>query len=325
MDIEKIAGLFTEKFASIRSLNGFHNYIYEVSGDTDFILRISQQQNEAATSSEIDFLQYLYQNDGRVAPPIPSLQNQYVHLVVIDEKKYIVSAYQKADGRDFSSRGIDNKERFIIIGRALGKIHQLSKMYVPNNVTKRRLWSESPHIIKAPDIFLKYNMDLLKKFHSYMSHMHNFPKDQNCFGLVHGDFLFSNYFFDDGNNITIFDFDECEYSWYMYDIAVCMYYYLLGGDPRELDTKVEEAEEMLYHLFLGYKDKCEIDIDCLRNMDLFLQLREYVLLSSVLESSTEDLKGWSKHFVEGAVERLLTDKPFIPVDFEKVYCRVVLI
>jgi len=154
--------------------------------------------------------------------------------------------------------------------------------------------------------------------------MNDLPKDPKEFGLVHGDFLFSNYFFDDDNNITVFDFDECEYSWYMYDIAVCMYYYLLGADPRELDSKIKEAEDMLYYLLLGYVEQCEVDLICLKNMDLLFRLRDYVLLSSVLESSSE-LKGWSRYFAEGATDRLLADRPFIQIDFEKVYRNVLTV
>jgi len=70
-DVREIAGLYTVKVDSVKGLNGFHNNMYEISGDTDFILRISQKQTEAATSGEIDFLLYLYSHDVRVAPPVP--------------------------------------------------------------------------------------------------------------------------------------------------------------------------------------------------------------------------------------------------------------
>jgi len=98
-----------------------------------------------------------------------------------------------------------------------------------------------------------------------------------------------------------------------------MYYYLLGGDPKELNDKSEEAEDLFYNLMLSYKDECEIDIDCLNSMDLFFQMREYVLLLSILETSMDDLKGWAKDFVEGAVNRQLNGKPFIDVDFLEIY------
>ncbi|HHV60920.1 MAG TPA: phosphotransferase [Clostridiaceae bacterium] len=320
--IESMAGLFAKNLTSIRNLNGYHNYIYEVCGNRTFILRISKDDNLDATNCEIDFLRYLYKNGCPVAPPVLSLQKKYVHLVNIDEKSYAVSAYKKAVGKDWRTRGIDGRERLIIIGRILGKMHKLSMQYKPCNRKRRRQWDESPHIVKAPGIFVRYNENLLEKFNYYMSRMRKFPKNKDSFGLVHGDFLFSNYFFDENNRISVFDFDECEYSWYIYDIAVCMYYYLLGGRPKELDSKAKEAEEMFYHILLGYISECELDMDCLRNMNLFFQLREYVLLSSVLEASMNNLNGWNKDFVEGAIDRILTGKPFINVDFEEIYNKV---
>ena len=44
------------------------------------------------------------------------------------------------------------------------------------------------------------------------------PEDPRWFGMIHGDFHSNNYFVD-GNNIWIFDFDECNYGYFMYDIA----------------------------------------------------------------------------------------------------------
>lgn len=320
--IASIASLFTNNITSVKNLNGFHNAIYEVSGDITFILRVAEGKREEQTNSEIDFLRYLHKNLVPVAPPIASLQNKYVYLVVVDGKYYTVSAYQKAKGKDCWSRGIDGNDQFIIIGQTLGRMHRLSMLYNCNKVTKRRQWDENSHLVKAQCILRNYNTDLSDKFNSYISLMRRFPRKKSSFGLVHGDFLFSNYFFDDDNNIFIFDFDECEYSWFIYDIAVCMYYYLLGADPTELHEKVEEAEDMFFHIMSGYVMEYELDIECLRNIDLFFQLRDYVLLSSILESSANNLSSWSKSFVESATGRLLGGKPFIQVDFERVYKMV---
>jgi hypothetical protein len=98
-----------------------------------------------------------------------------------------------------------------------------------------------------------------------------------------------------------------------------MYYYLLGGDPTELHEKVEEAEDMFFHIMSGYVSECKPDMECLRNIDLFFQLRDYILLSSILERSVNNLSNWGKSFVESATDRLLGGKPFIQVDFERVY------
>lgn len=317
-----MACLFTKNITSIKNLNGFHNEVYEVCGNITFILRVSEGKRDEETKAEIDFLFYLQKNFVPVAPPIESLQNKYVHQAFIDDICYTVSAYQKAKGKDCWSRGIDGKERFKVIGQTLGKMHRLSMQYYCNNKVKRRQWDENPHILKAHGILFNYNKDLADKFNSYIALMNHFPKKNSSFGLIHGDFLFSNYFFDDKNNISVFDFDECEYSWYIYDIAVCMYYYLLGGDPTELCEKANEAEDMFLHIMSGYVSECELDLDCIRNIDLFFQLRDYVLLSSILKKSAIILSGWKKSFVEGATDRLLNGKPFIQADFEKVYKAV---
>lgn len=322
-DVRAIAYLFTENVVTIENLYGFHNYIYKIIGDSSFVLRISKQdyQKEEATKSEIDFILYLKENNVPVAIPIRALSGQYVHNVSFESGRYIVSAFEVSKGKDFRSRGNDEKERFIIIGQTIGKIHRLSKEYKPINVISRRLWDNSPHLVKALKLFSDYNIDLSRKFDEYMILMKKWPKSNQNFGLIHGDFLFSNYFFDDCNNISIFDFDECEYSWYIYDIAVCMYYYLLGYDPKELSGKVKEAEEMFYYLMRGYQGEYHIDVNCLANFDVFFKMREFVLLSSILETSKDNLSGWSRDFVEGALYRQLNGKCFINVNFTDIYAR----
>jgi len=97
--VASMASLFTNNITSVKNLNGFHNTVYEVCGDITFILRIAEGKRDEAANGEIDFLRYLHKNLVPVAPPIASLQNQYVHLVVVDDKCYTVSAYQKAKGK----------------------------------------------------------------------------------------------------------------------------------------------------------------------------------------------------------------------------------
>lgn len=43
--IASIASLFTNNITSVKNLNGFHNAIYEVSGDITFILRVAERVN----------------------------------------------------------------------------------------------------------------------------------------------------------------------------------------------------------------------------------------------------------------------------------------
>ena len=114
----------------------------------------------------------------------------------------------KAKGKDCWSRGIDGKERFKIIGRTLGRMHRLSMLYNCCDAAKKAV-GRNPHLVKARCILRNYNADLSNKFDSYMSLCAGSLRMKAVLRLVHGDFLFSNYYFDDDNNIFIFDFDEC--------------------------------------------------------------------------------------------------------------------
>jgi amicoumacin kinase len=248
-----LAKLFSNGSSQYKNLNGFHNQIYQVTSNINFILRIASTSHSSkdSTLSELDFLLFLKEKGVSISAPIKGIDGNYVYELTENNKKWIVSAFEIAKGNDFRARLEDNDTKLKEVGRMLGKIHRYSKQYKPYNISLRRHWNESQHLIKAGSLFEKNYPDLKKKFDKFINQMNEQPKDSNSYGLIHGDYLFSNYFFE-YDNITIFDFDECEYSWFIYDIAVCMYYYLLGYDPSELHTKTEEAENLFFNLLSGY-------------------------------------------------------------------------
>jgi Putative homoserine kinase type II (protein kinase fold) len=317
--IYNIASLFVASNIQYKNLYGFHNQVYKIVGDRNFILRIASpiHRSKEETLSEIDFLLFLKERGISLSSPIKGLDGEFVYEINNENEKYIVSAFEIAKGDDFRTRH-DNDTRLNEVGRMLGKLHKYSKLYTPHNISMRRKWNESQHLKKAGNLFENTYPELKIKFDEFIAEMNTIPKNYDSYGLIHGDFLFSNYFFD-GSNITIIDFDECEYSWFIYDIAVCMYYYLLGGSPSELDTKTQEAERLLYNLLSGYIEENTIDIFWIKNIDLFFRMREFVLLSTISEIPYNCLEGWQKSFFDGAFGRQINNKPFIQADFVKTY------
>ena len=153
-----------------------------------------------------------------------------------------------------------------------------------------------------------------------MARYRTLPTDCMSFGLTHGDFLLSNYMIDRKNKVTVFDFDECEYSWFAVDIAICMHCYLIGAKPMELTNKSEMAESMLYHLLLGYKITNTIG-EMISELQSFFRIRDYIYLSTILEKEGE-LSGWEKQFVETAMNRLINSDVFLDFNFKNsVQCN----
>lgn len=322
--VKLFAGYFSDVIDTVEHLGGFHNHVYLIKGNKDFILRISSIQHRSFndTIGEIDFLRYLNDGGASISHPLQGLDGKYVYEEEQDDCLWVVTAFSIAKGLDWRSRGNDENHRLIQIGKTIGSIHKLSRAYKPFDRLLRRYWNESQHLAKAYEIFRKYSPQLAEVYLKYLNIMKLLPRDDDCFGLVHGDFLFSNYNIH-GNEVVVFDFDECEYSWFVYDIAVCMYYYLLGGDPSELPGKVEEAEEMLYFLLYGYLQEYTIDAYWIKNIDLFFKMREFVLLSTILEDESPDkMEGWQKSFFTGALDRQINNKPFVEADFSRIYTRL---
>lgn len=315
---------FSNTVHSAVNLGGFHNHVYLVKGDSDFVLRVSTAQHRSlgATGAEVDFLRYLAANGASVARPLQGLDGRFVYECQQEGCSWVITAFSVARGRDWRNRGSDEGDRLIRIGKTIGKIHRLSRAYQPTGHRLRRQWHESQHMAKAEALLRHYDPRLAGIFQEYLGEMKRLPQDGAGFGLIHGDYLFSNYHVD-GNDVIVFDFDECEYSWFMYDIAVCMYYYLLGGNPSELPGKTQEAEEMLCHLLRGYLQENEMDVFWIKNIDLFFQMREFVLLSTTLERFSGTLEGWQKSFFEGAVDRRLNHRPFIKSSFDRA-CNILL-
>jgi Ser/Thr protein kinase RdoA (MazF antagonist) len=315
-EVISFAGFFTDDIKEIRNLDGFHNEVYQVSGNREFILRAapSPHGNYEQTLSEICFLIYLKKNGVPLSEPLTGLDGGYVYRS--ENKYWTLSAYSIAEGLDFRSRGIDTETRFEQIGRTAGMIHRLSKLYKPSSRLRRRQWHENPHLVKAPAVFLKAEPRLARKYEAFVAKMNDLPINDDSFGLIHGDYLFSNYMLS-GGKITVIDFDECEYSWFIYDIAVCMYYYLLGGDPSLLPAKKEEAQDLFCALAKGYLMENNFERESFLKLDMFFKMREFVLLSTVLDMPGKSLGGWQKSFIAGAVDRQLHDKPFIEADFVK--------
>ena len=200
--------------------------------------------------------------------------------------------------------------------KALGHIHRLSKVYVPAGTEKRRQWSESQHLLRAPALLQAYNPALCGVFHECMAEIKNLPADEADFGLTHGDYLLSNYMITEDNRVTVFDFDECEYAWYAMDLAICMHCYLIGPAPALLPAQADTAASMLYDLLRGYTSETPVSREMLLRLHSFFKVRDFIYLSSILEKN-EKLTGWNKSFAETCTDRMLNRRPFLEFSMER--------
>ena len=320
--IINFARLYTDIIDDFEIKSGGHNNIYIIKGSKNLALRATpvSHRNFEEIRSEIDFMLYLKSNGVPLTTPIQGISGEYCYERHAENKDWIISAFEIAVGEDYWGR-IENPKRLFAVGKTLGKIHKFSKKYVPVGVEPRKQWHQNPYIIKADKIFKEYDEQLFNVYQTYINKMANLPKDEDSFGLIHGDYIFANYFFDE-NNITVFDFDNCEYSWFINDIAMWLVRFMIGAEPAKLNSRTEEAAEYFSIVLQGYLTENIITIEQIKNIDLFFKMTEYSLLVYNLERKSDGFSKWQSELIDGILDRILNGKLFIDVDFVSIYRRI---
>jgi len=322
---------YTSKITSIELLGVSHNTVYKVNCDNSFVLRITSAQHRHKNEllSELNFLLFLSNSGVSVAKPILSLSGDIITEYVLENDTLFVVAFMLADGfqwdgKDGNGNYRDDSYYLKQIGRELGKIHKSARNYRPENVISRRQYFECQHLIKAYDIFEKHNTELYKLYKLFMHDLSLLNKISENFGLTHGDFLMSNYNITDDNKVIVYDFDECEYSWFISDIAVFLYYYITGPDPLAVENKNHEAIKAILLFMSGYLWENDLPLIELKQLNLFFILRDYILLSTIIEKGEENFSWWDEKLVKAAIPRILGGKNFVDIDIDLIIKQLAL-
>ena len=88
--------------------------------------------------------------------------------------------------------------------------------------SRRFAWDEDDCILNAERYLPQSESVVWAEYRRLMDWLHKLPKDDQSFGLIHGDFGATNYRYKD-NRLCVFDFDDCCYHWFAYDLAITIY------------------------------------------------------------------------------------------------------
>ena len=325
----------------IRPLDAFESFIYEFErGAASFILRVghSFRKSESLIQGELDWINYLAQGGVSVARAISSENGNLVE--VIDDGQdghYLVTAFMRAPGQAPWLAGW-TPERFENYGRLIGKMHTLAVHYQANPAWKRPEWDDASN--KFVDLYLPATeVSAHEKYRSVLKHISSLPKTKTCYGLIHQDAHQNNFFMDANGVLTLFDFDDCAYSWFINDIAIVLFY--ISKDAAELGypTAASFTQDFMVHFLRGYRQVCTLDPLWLKEIPTFLKLRELELYAVVFRDfDIKDVEHWSieafkrirgfdcnngnhmwiANFMKDRKFRIEQNLPFIDFDFESL-------
>ncbi len=280
--ITALFGLTDYTTTMINAHDGGRNIVFncQKEGSTPKIIRVSYLNDRKLEDylGELEYVRYLFDGGAPVSNVITSQKGNLVEEIHHENHTFYLSIFEKAKGKLFYENhyryrdGVPITEYYYNCGNVLGKMHQLSKEYKPTHV--RYHFSDKyneEYIYKL----IPSSLPILKdKIISLLHTLKGFDRDKESYGLVHFDFNDGNYMIDfETGELTVYDFDNACYCWYMFDLA-SLWRNGLGWVQFEEDVEKRKKfmEDYFNCVIEGYRFETIIDEETLKQLPLFLQV-----------------------------------------------------
>lgn len=313
-NIAAVFGLSGERLNLIGG--GRTSYVYEYQvAERSLILRMVEDCGDRymLTCAETDYVTYLTNHGVNASRPIVSLRGDLTEAIEVKEGKFVVTVFERAPGKPISLEQW-TPEIWEALGTELGTIHRLSRDYKSSLAVSRPQWHES-EIMNIDRYIPKQHRILRDKACELVSKLKQLPAERGSYGLIHSDPNRGNMYAHNGR-ITLFDFEDCEYHWFVNDLAVALYFAVedsftgkdIGGYVRDF----------MKALIKGYTRRHHIDAYWLRKIPLFHKLRD---LLTVLYFYADGGNSLGEHEIARATRSRINiefDRPYVPIDLEDV-------
>ncbi|HDQ71968.1 MAG TPA: hypothetical protein ENN19_07710 [Chloroflexi bacterium] len=319
--LAEVLGRYGVQINAVTELDGFESFIYEYEKDgQDYILRVTHCARRTADmiGGEIDWLNYLVDGGVPAARVVSSEKGRLVEVLdapdtgEADDAYFLAVAFEKAPGTYPSEAdwegGLPDQ-----LGRIMGRMHALTQRYRPGEPRIRRpSWHD-----EVAGIAEKYlppsDKIIVDKFNHLLAYLQELPQDRASYGLVHTDVHGGNFYVHEGQ-ITLFDFDDCQYAWFVYDISMALFYAISHDCMGEED--VAWARRFFTEFMGGYYQENVLDPAWLRQIPYFLKLREMDLYIIIHRSfDLDDLDPWCTSFMDRRKYKIEHDIPYVDLDF----------
>ena len=331
------------EFEQVGGHDGGRNLVYvcRLNGEKKYVLRVSALGDRMLEEyeAETEFVHYLAENGARVADVIPSKTGKLVERMEVksqageasentdgtqegedDEMECFVSLFAYARGillweNGYRYReGVPITELFYNMGKTIGAIHRLSKDYHPTH--RRQQYFDKYNVDYIGKVIPETYAELKAAIAERLEKFRGLPMDKESYGLVHFDFSDGNYHVDlNDGAITTFDFDNCIYCWYMFDLAhlwthgVGWYQWMADCEKRLTCMK----EEYFATILQGYRSETDVSEELLEKLPLFIDM---VLIEGIVdefECAAREGEEPDPEDIEDYVKCLIEDIPYAGV------------
>jgi len=230
LDIERtpphVVKLFGGDPSTLKFVAKAQNYVFRFEDSATRaprILRLTDSSRRLANhiEAEIEFLTYLKEQGCGLPACFASQDGRFVETTGENEPEFFAIVQEDVDGEPIKV-GTDatNRPAMAAIGQWIGKLHAKSVDFQPQRATRFH-WFEDD-LYQQPEQYLPESEPKLREeLAELIRWINRRSADRQTYGLVHGDMVLSNFRVRDGR-IIAFDFDDCCYNWFSFDIAVAL-------------------------------------------------------------------------------------------------------
>ncbi|SFS66198.1 Ser/Thr protein kinase RdoA involved in Cpx stress response, MazF antagonist [Paenibacillus sp. BC26] len=275
----------------VRAHLGGRNVVYtcEREGSDAKVLRIAflNDRNREDFLSELEYVRYLFAHGGHVSDVVNSLNGNLLEEIIHLNQPFFICLFKKAPGKMLADNhyryrdGVPITEYYYNCGKVLGKLHQVSKGYTP---VQRRYSFNDKYNAEYIGTLVPASLPLLKeKLLGLLRTLEGLEKNNDSFGMVHFDYNDGNYSIDyDNGQITVYDFDNSCYCWYMFDLA-SLWTNGMGWIQFEPDVgkRIKFMDDYYDTVLAGYRSETGIEDAMLAHLPLFIQVN---LMENIMDA-----------------------------------------
>lgn len=320
--LDQVLGSFGLADSRITRLEATYGIVCECAKDgKSYIVKTysGTANTEDELLGELDWIRYLDGNGVSVSSPVLSANGSYIEAFGTDGGKDFLICYGKAEGippRSAEAKGVNKTTEYIRNwGKLTGKMHSLAKGYMPTSGRyKRKSWKENIDFFSQGGCPASEGK-VRSMFDREVERIEGFPTGTGNYGMIHNDMHEDNFTIS-GKRITLFDFDNCCYSWFANDIAIALFYRLFGFEGK---AKAAAAHDFLGPFLEGYAEENAVDAEMLAEIPSFLKIRELDNYSMFFGDFTDgSAPDFVRSFMEGRKERIENGEPYVAYDFRKL-------
>jgi Ser/Thr protein kinase RdoA (MazF antagonist) len=277
---------------SIRLLNVSENATFALSEPSgrEWVLRVHRVGYSSAQEirSELEWMQALRRDSVTdTAAPLCGIDGDPVQVLrpssgAAGAPERFAVAFERLPGREPDSR--DAVHWFERLGESTARMHGHAKRWpLPAGFCRKRWdfdamvgpqgfwgsWRAAIGLEPSGAAIVERALDLIR------ARLESYGAGADVFGLVHADLRLANLLVD-GTHLRIIDFDDCGFSWFLYDFATAVSF--IEHEPY--------VPQLLRAWVAGYRRESPLGADAIAEIPTFVVLRR-VLLTAWLASHAE--------------------------------------